>query len=773
MSKLRNSQSTFVLSLFITLLPILAFLAYLSTAVVLPVEAATNFDFALVTNESDTKAGYFNDAAEFRFVLTNKSSGTITVELSESLPTDFTVNYSLGSSVELTENQSREFTASINTPNSATAEQVYDNIDISATQGGETETVDLTIVVLNQGDIGVDISGGTPPTGARGETVEIDYVVQNDGASTSDYAADFTFRATSQLGYSLAIAEGGNTASGSGTAAITISDLEPGETANVTVDVTIPSNAVTGTRDRITVVAVAIIDTSVTDSFDTNVNVQNPVPTNTSPPVTYADEYEPNDTLQTATSLPINTNQCDHTFWPVGDKDFFKFATTAGLQYVIETDVETGSAGIDPFMQLYDPRGNPGVTNDNLAPGAVDARIGFIAGETAFTYVSVSNVSPLDSTGKEYCIRVTETLVTPTLTPTPTKTPTNTLTATPTPTLTPTATLLGDGCEPNENAQQACSILPGEQVTGDFANPFGTVTDQDFYKLLAVKRNVIYSCSTSDLAPGVDTRLELRNQRYEWLGDNDDREPNNPSSGSEVTIQARESGIIYVIVRPFTAPPVDEAELYTYKLACVALVPTATPLPTETLTPTATPIPTETPLPPPTNTPAPSWTPTSNAVVPPSTPRPIVPTQRPVSTATSQLPTETPLPTATPFMLPTPTPTPRVIVNPIPTVTPAVTTPTNVTLDVLLYYDINNNFTPEANEGVMDVAVAIYDNLTGDLLAYGTTNANGMVTFPNLTPTGNALRVSIPFLNFNQVVAASIGTMQVRIAPQRMPNTLP
>jgi hypothetical protein len=161
--------------------------------------------------------------------------------------------------------------------------------------------------------------------------------------------------------------------------------------------------------------------------------------------------------------------------------------------------------------------------------------------------------------------------------------------------------------------------------------------------------------------------------------------------------------------------------------------------------------------------------------VPTSTPRPFVPTQRPVNTATPLQPTDTPLPTPTPFVFvpPTPTPTPRVVVNPIPTVTPAVTTPTNVALDVLLYYDINGNFTPEANEGIMDVAVAVYDNATGELLSFGTTNANGIVTFPNLEPTGNALRVSIPFLNFNQVVAASVGSLQIRISPQQLPNFIP
>jgi hypothetical protein len=115
-------------------------------------------------------------------------------------------------------------------------------------------------------------------------------------------------------------------------------------------------------------------------------------------------------------------------------------------------------------------------------------------------------------------------------------------------------------------------------------------------------------------------------------------------------------------------------------------------------------------------------------------------------------------------MLPTPTNTPVVQVNPLPTETPpgGQTTQT-ININLTVYFDANNNYTPELTEGVEDVTVAIYDNNTNELLAVGYTNEAGLIQFPPLLVTG-PVRISIPYLQFNQITIGD-SNIFIRIAP--------
>ena len=93
-------------------------------------------------------------------------------------------------------------------------------------------------------------------------------------------------------------------------------------------------------------------------------------------------------------------------------------------------------------------------------------------------------------------------------------------------------------------------------------------------------------------------------------------------------------------------------------------------------------------------------------------------------------PTITPLPTPTPFdfaqlLTPSPVVIPEVTIQPLPTATPATSAQDSSTVNVTVFYDSNFNFTPEINEGIQDVAVALYDNTNGRLLAFGYTNQAG------------------------------------------------
>ncbi len=86
-----------------------------------------------------------------------------------------------------------------------------------------------------------------------------------------------------------------------------------------------------------------------------------------------------------------------------------------------------------------------------------------------------------------------------------------------------------------------------------------------------------------------------------------------------------------------------------------------------------------------------------------------------------------------------------------------------ISFELTVYYDSNLNFTPELTEGVEDVGVAIYDNMTNELLAFGYTNEAGTIRFSSLTVTG-MIRISIPFLQFNQI-ATGDSNVFIRVSP--------
>jgi hypothetical protein len=137
----------------------------------------------------------------------------------------------------------------------------------------------------------------------------------------------------------------------------------------------------------------------------------------------------------------------------------------------------------------------------------------------------------------------------------------------------------------------------------------------------------------------------------------------------------------------------------------------------------------------------------------------------------------TPFPSPTPidfsFLTPSPTATPPAVqFQPLPTATPFGGGQQNIAINVTVYYDTNFNFLPEMNEGIMDVAVALYDNASGSLIAFGSTNEAGSVSFTSLTAAG-PVRVVVPFLNYNQVVVGGSSNILLRVAPQPLPIGIP
>jgi hypothetical protein len=205
--------------------------------------------------------------------------------------------------------------------------------------------------------------------------------------------------------------------------------------------------------------------------------------------------------------------------------------------------------------------------------------------------------------------------------------------------------------------------------------------------LLRVKAGRTYVVTTSNLAVGVDTALQLNYNG--WVIDNDDISPG--TLASEVSFTADEDGTAAITVSNDGLFGPER----TYELSAMLSAPTATPtaiviateppditeptaITTPFMQPTWTPRPTFTPGPTPTATwtqtpwatwtPRPTFTPTRTLTHTPTR------TSTPTSTGTpTGMPTVTYTPSLTPTPSDTPTPTATPTVTPTPTATPTVT----------------------------------------------------------------------------------------------------
>jgi hypothetical protein len=252
---------------------------------------------------------------------------------------------------------------------------------------------------------------------------------------------------------------------------------------------------------------------------------------------------------------------------------------------------------------------------------------------------------------------------------------------------------------------------------------------------------VTYTCATSNLSAFNDTNMIVFVQYGNLIAGNNDRVFGDPCS--VVVVLSGYTGWLYVLVGPVVPIQYEDAGSYTYDVGCIATVVTLTPTPSATST-----------RPPTTGGGGGGVSfPTSTPIVFPTFPA-----------------------TPTPITLPAPaTETPRPIVQfaPLPTATPlGAGQGQTVALDVTLYYDGNNNYTPELTEGIMGAAVAVYDGSTGALLAFGYTNEAGTVRFSQLIASG-PVRVTVPFFSFNQVVSGTAGFINVRVAPSSLPIGIP
>lgn len=444
-------------------------------------------------------------------------------------------------------------------------------------------------------------------------------------------------------------------------------------------------------------------------------NDPTPTPTATGGPPILVDRFEPNDSFEDATDTASDApTVCDLTLWPVGDQDFFRFVGKGASSYEILTSGLT--PGLDTELTVYNTNLNEIASNDDYQLGSRASRVTINANVDGFYYIRVINKDPSDPANKRYCLEINEV-------------------ARPTPP--PGFPQGADTCEFNSTFEHACVIGDGETKNLTFVPSLGSPQDTDMFRLW-IKPGILYTCETLNLSPVADTNIILfdhnTNPFNPPLG-NDDKAPGD--FGSRISYLSTYTGWLYIEVGPVNPPEtLEEARLHTYDLTCAGVV--ATPTPTATAT----------------------------AVAPP-------PGSFPAATRT---PTPEPQPTATPFDIsifftPTPQPPPVIQIQPLPTAT-AFPAGESVTINVTLYYDSNMNFMPELTEGIADVAIALYDNATGQLLAFGRTNEAGMIRFSSVNTVG-AVRVVVPFLNYSQTVPAGSTDILLRVAPQPLPIGIP
>lgn len=444
-------------------------------------------------------------------------------------------------------------------------------------------------------------------------------------------------------------------------------------------------------------------------------------------PQVFADALEPNNSFTEASETVADAaDLCDLTFYPPGDQDYFRWWGKSGITYIVSTsDLDPA---LDTVLDVYNSSQSLISSNDDVAPGNFESEVRFTASADGYYYARVTNKSPTDPISKLYCFGVISTVSN-------------------TPTPPPGFPADADECEFNSTIDTACLFVTGETKSSlNFVPTLGSARDTDIFKMW-VKPGIFYTCETN-IPPGsaADTNMIFwdsnGNPFNPWLG-NDDKVPGGLDFGSEVSYLATYTGWLFIVIGPVNEPPLDEAALHEYDLTCTAVESTPTP----------TPFPT---------------TPFTGG------------TGGGVSATATPLPTvgfPTPFPTPTPidfsqFFTPTPAPPPVVQFQPLPTSTPAGGGAQAATINVTLYYDSNNNFLPELTEGIVNAAVALYDNGTGQLISFGHTNETGVARFTAVNATG-AIRVVVPFLNYSQVVLNENAEILVRVAPQPLPIGIP
>ncbi len=457
-------------------------------------------------------------------------------------------------------------------------------------------------------------------------------------------------------------------------------------------------------------------------TYHLNASKDQPTATPTSTPVPTADEdaYEPNDSFEQAgqerPTLPIQVPiLLELSFHTADDADYFRFYTKAGRWYQATT---SDLNQVDTLLEIYD-RDRTRVARDDDGAGGLASEATWKADYDGYYYIVVQN--NVDSVGS-YNLTLDEVGAPATATPGPS----------PTPGATPRGA--ADDCEPNPDFADACVIPVNETQDFDFVPAFEEGPDNDFYKLW-IKEGLHLRCETSNLSPGVDPNMILFSGPS-WdqaIGGNDDIEPCNYNS--RVDYYATYSGWLYVLVGTGDRTPSDVMNS-NYSLQCKK-----------------------------------STTPFLDA-----------PTPQAEATDDTSGKLPSPVPTTTPTQVESPvsTPTPeaqglsiRSLTTPTPVPTPGQRF---VRIDLLVYYDANDDGQAGAGEGIRGISAQAYDIATDELLGQGSTDAQGGLSLT--VASRGPVRVTIPFLGFSRLIQRPMEAdeevgIQVRLPPRSIPGGSP
>ena len=97
--------------------------------------------------------------------------------------------------------------------------------------------------------------------------------------------------------------------------------------------------------------------------------------------------------------------------------------------------------------------------------------------------------------------------------------------------------------------------------------------------------------------------------------------------------------------------------------------------------------------------------------------------------------------------------------------------PRFIPIQLLVYYDENDDRQPGAGEGISGISTQAYQVATNQLLAQGFTDERGNLEFT--VSAQGPVRVSVPFFGFSQLVAGEGANVYLRIPPQPLSGETP
>ena len=135
--------------------------------------------------------------------------------------------------------------------------------------------------------------------------------------------------------------------------------------------------------------------------------------------------------------------------------------------------------------------------------------------------------------------------------------------------------------------------------------------------------------------------------------------------------------------------------------------------------------------------------------------------------------TPLPSPTSLPTPLPPATATPQLITRALGDVAVTATPEAyqSITIEINLYYDENDNKAPDPSEGLAGVSIRIVDDTTNQRLGHLFTDSRGHARL--MVSAQEAVRVSIPYLSYNERITPPGDRITIRLSPLALPSLIP